>query len=635
MADGRLPKADGGFVTVNRALDLSVDGISHRGPDDRDAITIKGGHNEVGFGHTRLSIIDLSPAGHQPMKDQATSNWITYNGEVYNYNEVRDLLGEQSEPWKSHSDTETILRSYNKWGRDCLTHLRGMFAFAIWDAAKHELFIARDRLGIKPVYYYSGEGFFIFASEIRALLATGLVPRKLDPIALSEYLTYQSVPAPRTLIKGVRALLPGNWLTVDINGRVTEKRYWDLLENASPDAKHDSLAEARKKVGQLLRESVDLHMVSDVPVGAFLSGGIDSSVIVALMRESGCTPNTFSVVFSEKNFDEAKFARQIAERFHTDHHEIPLSEQDMLDQLPDALAAMDHPTGDGINTYIVSHAVRKAGLKVALSGLGGDEFFAGYPSFKRLHRTAGYLRIWGNVPAGVRSLAAKTYTTVRGGSVAATKTAAILGTDGKLSSVFPLMREVLSQSQRRAILNDSFSRHADQSENPYSELLRNAFDGSNTAGTLTQVSYAEGRTYMHDVLLSDTDQMSMADALEVRVPLLDHKLVEYLMGVPDDHKRPNGIPKRLMIESLNGLIPDEIINRPKQGFTLPFDPWMRGAFRGFCEERLSQKRTKSRGIFRPNQVKNLWDGFLAAGRMSPGRDYGFWSCLRNGCKRTM
>src|SRR5882724_5020262 len=352
--EGRLPLASGGYVSGREALTLMNDAIKHRGPDNLDQVFFKDQDGEIGLGHSRLSIIDLSPASNQPLQETATANWITYNGEVYNYEEVRSLLNEHPSSWKSHGDAETALRAYSRWGKDSLAHLRGMFAFAIWDAAKHELFVARDRLGIKPIYYFLGDGFFIFASEIKPLLASGLVPRKVDPIGVCEYLTNQAVPAPRTLIQGVRALPPGTWLTVDSKCRVAENRYWDLLDNASVEARNDSAAKARQKVGELMRESVALHMVSDVPVGAFLSGGIDSSAIVALMKECGNTPKTFSVVFSEKSFDEAKFARQIADHFQTDHNEINLSEQDLLDQLPEALAAMDHPTGDGINTFIVS-----------------------------------------------------------------------------------------------------------------------------------------------------------------------------------------------------------------------------------------------------------------------------------------
>ena len=372
-------------------------------------------------------------------------------------------------------------------------------------------------------------------------------------------------------------------------------------------------AQGRIRVRELLRESVGLHLVSDVPVGVFLSGGIDSSAVVALVREAGQTPQTFSVVFSEKDYDEARYSRQVAHRFQTDHTEIHLTEQDLLDRLPEALAAMDQPTGDGINTYVISRAVQDKGIKVALSGLGGDEFFAGYPAFSRLKRAADFYRLWTHAPVAVRTFAGRMVRTL-GRSVQADKTAALLESDGTLATLFPLTRQVLSAEQRRALLVERRLRLVDGTQDPYVQLLRKAYASNPHADLLARVSYGEGRTYMHDVLLRDTDQMSMAHALEVRVPLLDHKLVEYVMGLPEAHKRPNGVPKRLLVECLDGLLPKEVIRRPKQGFTLPFDLWMRGALRQFCEERLDRERISSRAIFRPDQVQALWRRFLAGRR---------------------
>jgi asparagine synthase (glutamine-hydrolysing) len=596
---------------ADEALAHMVNSVRHRGPDDQGSVIvgIRGG-GTVGLGHTRLAILDTSTAGHQPMTDHQTANWITYNGEVYNYRGLRSLLDAERGAWQSNSDTEVILRAYGKWGRDCLEHLRGMFAFAIWDAQSQELFLSRDRLGIKPLYYYKGDGYFLFASEVRALLVTELVPRVLDPVALWEYLAYQSVPAPRTLIKGVRALMPGSWLRIGAAGEIDEGRYWDPLEQTSSEARFATISGSKQKVGELLRDSVASHLVSDVPVAAFLSGGIDSSAVAALMREAGQIPQTFSVVFSESEYSEARYARQVAALVRSEHTEIDLTERDLIDQLPEALAAMDQPTGDGVNTYIVSTAVSSAGVKVALSGLGGDEFFAGYPSFARLGRAAPYLQFWRGVPPGLRSLAARAVETLGGTSVTASKAASILEGDGTIASAFPTLRQVLSPSQRRSLLTGQFLSQVGAAQDPYTLALGDAFAQSPDAGFLSQVSYAEARTYMHDVLLRDTDQMSMAHALEVRVPLLDHKLVEYVMGLPDGHKRSNRTPKRLLVESLNGLLPPEVVHRPKQGFTLPFDLWMRGAMRAFCEERLGTDRINSRRILRSDQVQRLWQNFL-------------------------
>ena len=617
-----LLPAEGGRLAAHEALERMVQGLRHRGPNgDGIAPADRGRPSTVVLGHTRLAILDLSPAGQQPMCDPVTGNSITYNGEIYNYRELRGELEVKREGagggdagWRSRTDTEVILKGYARWGRDCLERLRGMFAFAIWDASQQMLFLARDRLGIKPLYYYAGNGFFLFASEVRALLASGLVPRRLDPVALWEYLGYQSVPAPRTLIQGIHTLPPGAWLTVDTAGTMCEGRYWDLLEHASPEARSATAAESRRRVGELLREAVAMHLVSDVPLGAFLSGGIDSSAIVALMREAGQVPQTFSVVFAESRYDEARYARQVATHFATDHTEIPLTQQDLLDQLPEALAAMDQPSGDGVNTYMVSRAVRSAGVTVALSGLGGDEFFGGYPSFARLGHMARFLHLWGYTPASLRTLTAKAVSHLGGASVAAAKVAALVESDGTLSSLFPVLRQVLSGPQRRTLLTEPWLQRLGEVQDPYVQLLQKAYARASWGGLLGRISYAEGRTYMHDVLLRDTDQMSMAHALEVRVPLLDHTLVAYLMGLPDAYKRSNGTPKRLLVESLDGLLPDEIVHRPKQGFTLPFELWMRGALRRFCEKRLSPERLGARGIFQPDQVQELWHAFLAGRR---------------------
>jgi asparagine synthase (glutamine-hydrolysing) len=608
--------AGGGFTcasdSASQLLETMVGRVLHRGPDGRGAATMNAGSSTIGLGHTRLSIIDLSDAAAQPMTDPRNGNRIVFNGEIYNYRELRARLS--GERWKTCSDTEVILRAYARWGRRCIEHLRGMFAFALWDAGRRELFIARDRLGIKPLFYYEGDGVFLFASELRPILATGLVPRLIDRTALWEYMAYQAVPAPRTMIEGVRALLPGHWMTIDRDGRIETARYWDLLDNACLEARSESLGHNRQRVRELLEDAVSLHLVSDVPVAAFLSGGIDSSAIVALSREAGYTPKTFSVVFDEKDYDEARYAREIAARFKTDHTELTVTNRALLDSLPSALDAMDHPTGDGINTYVVSRAVAASGIKVALSGLGGDEFFAGYPSFALLGGQSQYWKAFGKMPAALKSFAAKSIEGLMKGSIASSKAASAIQSDWSVEAIYPRLRQVLSDRQRVELANNGSKVKRPAPVDCYTGHLRSAFAGAPWAGPLTKISYAEARTYMHDVLLADTDQMSMSNSLEVRVPFLDHKLVEYLMGIPDSIKRPNGIPKRLLVESLHGLLPGHIVRRPKRGFTLPFDLWMRGELRDFCERRLDPERVSARGLLNANGVQQLWQGFLEGRR---------------------
>jgi asparagine synthase (glutamine-hydrolysing) len=597
------------------AVAAMVAAVEHRGPDGRGLCTAatpaasRHAGPLVVLGHTRLAILDVTDAGAQPMTGLPGTPWITYNGETYNFAALRAELERAGAAFSSRTDTEVLLRGYDAWGIGLLPRLRGMFAFALWDPQAQRLLLARDRLGIKPLYYYQGDRFLLFASEVRALLATGLVPRRLDATALWHYLGYQSVPAPRTLVNDVRALEPGTWMAIDADGRRTQAAYWSMLGGADAPEKVPA-DEGRRRVGELLRDAVDAHMVSDVPVGAFLSGGIDSSAIVALMREAGHQPRTFSIGFAERAFDETVYARQIASTFRTEHTHIELGDGDLLNQLPAALRAMDQPTGDGINTYIISRAVRAQGITVALSGLGGDELFGGYPSFSRLQRVVDIARLWARWPAPIRAAAAATVRTLGQSSIAASKAAAVMETDGSLASMFPLTRRVLSTEQRLALLSDDVLARIGEHRDPYDELLADAYALAPHAGFFARVSFAEARTYMHDVLLRDTDQMSMAHALEIRVPLLDHRLVEYVTSLPDEQKQANGTPKRLLVESLDGLLPADIVHRPKQGFTLPFAPWMRGALRPLCEEHLGERGLTGRGLVRPAEMRRLWKSFL-------------------------
>jgi len=413
------------------------------------------------------------------------------------------------------------------------------------------------------------------------------------------------------MIQNVSLLPPGCSLTVTADGTLREQPYWDLLQNASPEAAVASWAEVRARVAELLSESVALHLVSDVPVGAFLSGGIDSSAIIALMHQMGQTPRTFSVGFAERQYDESRYARDVATRFTTDHTEIVVRESELLEQVSDAVAAMDQPSGDGVNSYIVSRAVQAEGISVALSGLGGDELFAGYPSFRRLQRLVRLGNIWGRVPQSARQLASGAIRTLGRSSISAVKTAAMVESEGDLAALLPITRQVLSPSQRRALLEAPWVDAAQSEPDPYVQLLHRHFANGIHPSALACIKYGEARTYMHDVLLRDTDQMSMAHALGVRVPFLDHKLAEYLMGVPAAYQYSGGTPKPLLVASPRGALPDSIVRRPKQGFTLPLDSWMRGPLRGFCEERLGPGRLGGRGIFQAPVLQALWASFLA------------------------
>src|SRR5260370_4789648 len=345
---------------------------ANRGTDDFGTVLLKDAQPrsvEIGLGHRRLAILDLSPLGHQPMQDPISGNWIVFNGEMCNFRELRKELEAVGVEFKSHSDTEVILSGYCVWGESCLTRLGGMFAFALWDAPRKRLLLARDPMGIKPLYYHQSKENFIFASEVRTLLQTGLVPRKADPTGVLSYLTFGSVYEPWTIVEGVMAVPPGHVLTVN-NGSVSSREYWNPLQASSrpeSDASSGNGIAAADQMPAILRDAVLSHLVSDVPVGVFLSGGIDSSALVAVLSHNGVRANTFSLVFQEEEFNEGKHSREVARRFGTEHLEIPVSQQDTLAALPDALCAMDQTSIDGVNTYLISAKTRAAGGKVALT----------------------------------------------------------------------------------------------------------------------------------------------------------------------------------------------------------------------------------------------------------------------------
>jgi asparagine synthase (glutamine-hydrolysing) len=608
--------SDAGHGGRDASVARMVRALEHRGPDGEGLVRcatpdhLGAAAPTVILGHRRLSIIDLSDRASQPMASPRGPIWLTYNGEIYNYREIRRELESCGRVFRTSSDTEVILQGYEEWGGAVVERLRGMFAFALWDGAVQRLWLARDRLGIKPLYVYRGQGYLVFASEVQALLASGLVPRTLDCTALDQFLAYQSVPEPRTLVRDVRMLAPGHIVRVSADGREVARRYWDLLDSAASTLTMP-VEESRRRVRELLEESTALHLVSDVPVGVFLSGGIDSGAIAALVRQAGVIPRTFSVAFSGTEYDESPYARAMAKALGTDHTEISLGEADVLAQIPDALASVDHPSGDGTNTFVISRAVREAGLKVALSGLGGDEFFGGYPSFRRLRRVAAFARAWRHSPVLMRRVAGRAIRRLGGSSVASVKTAAVLESDGTLPQTYPILRQLFQEAQRIDLLGEEIVALSRHQGDPYVYLLQRTIDREAELDLMSLVSYAEARTYMHDVLLRDTDQMSMCRGLEVRVPLLDHRLVEHLMRMPEAAKTAaQGPPKPLLTGSLERALPPFCVDRPKRGFVLPLDIWMRGGLRSFCERHLGPGGLSGRGLYRPGAIQSVWQSFL-------------------------
>lgn len=580
------------------------DRLSHRGPDDHGIFLEEG----IVLGHRRLSIIDLSAAGHQPMFTDDGRYAIVYNGELYNFQELKfDLQRAQSGAntgaylFKTNSDTEVILAAFARWGKDCLHRFKGMFSLAIWDTIEKKLFIARDRLGIKPLYYYKKDDLLIFSSELRSLLASGLIKKQLDQNSLVDYLRYQTVHAPATIIKDVKMLLPGHYILAS-KTEFAIKRYWTPDMETNKEVAALPYEKVCDTVNELFHKAVERRLIADVPFGAFLSGGIDSSAVVAAMSKvSSGKVKTFCITFEEKKFSEAAYARMVADKFGTEHHEILLKPEQFLEELRLALSAMDHPSGDGPNTFLVSGATKKAGITMALSGLGGDELFAGYNIFDRAinfekKRWAAMIPVFMRRSVGAISAMMKA-------SVRTDKMQEYLKLKKfDLPSVYPLMRQVLVDKYVKKVLRSEI-----MPNNRVAEIADSIKNFSDADHRVSRVSVAEINTYMQNVLLRDTDQMSMNHALEVRVPFLDHELVEFVLSVPDQFKLSNS-PKKLLVDSMKGALPNEIVNRPKMGFTLPWEHWMKNELRELCET--SIKDLAKCSSFNGSEVKVLWERFL-------------------------
>lgn len=584
--------------------------VAHRGPDDAGEEIVRSASGVVGLGHRRLAILDLSSLGHQPMKEAITGNWISYNGEIYNLNDLRSELEGYGYKFRSRTDTEVVLAAYGKWGLEAFGRLRGMFAFSLWDESRKRLVLARDPFGIKPLYYYKDASLFLFASEVRALLRSGLVSRRLSKEGLASYLQFGSVQGPWTAIHNVCSLQPGHYMLVESknNGvRVEEVPYCGKLSGI-PTLPRGAVErrEAVVTLRELLKESVRLHLVSDVPLCTFLSGGLDSSALVALVSQvSTDRPRTFTVVFAEKEFSESSHARSVAQRFRTEHQEILLSERDLLAVLPIAFRAMDQPTMDGINTFVISRAVREAGIVVALSGLGGDELFAGYPTFRR----AMALQRIAKIPQRLRRLGAGIGKAVLNKSTRHRKFWELMEGNGTPRAVYTVSRELFPSHEVRNLLYEGWA--------PAGENIQcDNGDGNH----INSISLLELRGYMANTLLRDTDCMSMAHALEVRVPFVDPVITKYVLGLPGEWKVDARRPKPLLLDAVGGLLSEKIWQRRKMGFTFPFERWMRSALKPDLEEVLHSRKDFEQIGMESKSIAAVWKAFNDSPRKVS------WSC---------
>lgn len=580
-------------VLKNKVVKMTAR-LIHRGPDAEGFYL----NEKVALGNTRLAIIDLNDKANQPFIDLQKRYVLLFNGEIYNFREVKSQLVDYD--FQTNSDTEVVLAAFMKWGPKCLEYLNGMFAFAIWDTLEKQLFIARDRLGVKPLYYYWLRDRFVFASEIRAIKASGLVQLEIDDHSLADYLMNLSVTAPNTLFKEIYQLMPGQY-AVFKDDTLTKNYYWNI-EKERTFQYLDNPFQIKKEIRRLLTESVERRMISDVELGAFLSGGIDSSAIVGLMSEVTDKPiHTFSVAFNELAFDESRYAKLIAKKFNTNHTQVNLTAGDFLKELPNALKAMDTPSGDAINTYIIAKATKNAGFSVALSGIGGDELFAGYDKFKLFYKIKNHPLLRFTPEFMRQSIGAAANRFLRGAK--GERFAGMLKAENlNIEHQYSFLRQNHSISGVSKILK---SQHP--GGNIVQEILADRKTGINKLPVLSQYSVAELLCYTQNVLLKDTDQMGMANSLEIREPFLDYNLVEFVLQIPDQIKYPI-FPKSLLVEALYPLLPNEIVHRPKMGFTFPWVYWLQNELRDFCEMHLSLLGKREQ--FSEREITSLWDDFL-------------------------
>jgi asparagine synthase (glutamine-hydrolysing) len=558
-----------GAVTDEREVLALRDAQLHRGPDD--AGLWLSADRSAGLGHRRLSIIDLSPAGHQPMASEDGALQLVFNGEIYNFGELRRELEGRGFSFRSNSDTEVILHGYRAFGHGLLDRLRGMFAFALYDARERELWLARDPFGIKPLYTADDGARLLFASEVQALRrVTG--DGGLDPEGLASYLMWGSIAPPRTLYRRIRALPAGSSLRVR-EGGPTPPRPWFSLASCFGRSRPMAPAEAGEALREALLDSVRAHRVADVPVGAFLSGGVDSSALLGLLSEvGGGGVRTVTLAFDRPELDEGPLARQAADFYGADHREIAIRIDEIRERLPDAVRALDQPSVDGVNTYFVSEAAAKAGLKVAVSGVGGDELFGGYASFERVPQIRETHRVLAGLPLGTTLLPAAARML---GSLPATrgsaKLALALEFGGEVAGAYFAERGILTPRQVRRLLAPELA-EAVEAVDPVLELARRL--RADELPEEERVSALEISQYLQCQLLRDTDAVSMRHSLEVRTPLVDRTLLEAVARVPAALRR-SGPAKRWLREAPRPPVPAVLWDRRKQGFDLPYDHWLR------------------------------------------------------------
>lgn len=598
------------FACDERVLVAMRDTMVHRGPDDAGVWRSPSGR--AGLGHRRLSIVDVSPAGHQPMGNEDGSVWVAFNGEIYNHAELREELQARGHTYRSHCDTETIVHLYEEEGERCVERLDGMFALAIWDERRHELFLARDRLGKKPLYWTSTAAGLCFASEIKALLRHPAVSADLDVEAFYDYLTFVCTPAPATMFAGISKLAPAERMTVSADGAIRSDTYWSPLSaDAAAEVAGRSEDELGERLLELLRASIAKRMMSDVPFGVFLSGGVDSSTNVALMSELMSEPvRTFSVGFHEhERYNEMEYARQIARQFKTDHHEVLIDADDLVSFLPEMVHHQDEPIADWVCVplYYVSKLARDSGTIVVQVGEGSDELFHGYQNYiDAVARRRRYWEPFQRVPPSVRNLIAGSATELarrsgRGILHAQYVSDAAAGRlpfwGGAICYTGELKRQILAG-------NGNGSRP--DAYRVVARLWEEAERARPDADLLQKMSYLELKQRLAELLLMRVDKMTMATSVEARVPFLDRELVEFALALPADMKVRGGVGKWLLKRTVDGLLPSDIVHRKKQGFGAPVSEWFRGELGTRAQQEIRGSSLAERGLLDYARIDELW-----------------------------
>jgi len=624
--------------------------MRHRGPDEEGFLFGETRAPGLALGMCRLSIIDLA-GGHQPIWNETKDVAVVFNGELYGYRELRERLILCGHSFATQSDTEILVHAWEEWGEDALNELRGMFAFALLDlreryATAPILFLGRDPLGIKPLYYTQTPEGFAFASEVRALLPAGVAPKSLSRDALTSYLLFGSVSEPVTLLEGMFSLPPGHRMLLHVPERrrvPRARQWWDPA--VSPAARNTrkprDVGSAAKKLRPMLEDAVRTHLIADVPVGLFLSSGLDSGAIAALAARAQRGIQSFTLTFPGTPFDEAEAARTIANHCGTKHTEVPLDGSAVVERMDEALAALDQPTMDAVNTYFVSWAARKVGLKVALSGLGGDELFAGYPTFSDTPRISRLIRTAWFVPGLARRWTKSLVAALAGNRSspdAGRKAAAAWVSPDALPHPYFFSRTLFPPGKLEHIIEPRFRPSTIGPDGVTLEptwlgWLQRAADEARKLEPVAGISWLEMRSYMASTLLRDTDSVSMAQSLEVRVPLLDTPLTEFVGALPDAARRRTAVQKALLVEAIGDLLPKEILAQKKRTFTLPWEVWLRGPLRKKLETSFANPAPSLAPVLRPGGVQGVWNEFLA-GKTTWSRPWSLY-VLNEWCRRSL